>query len=93
MKNIKDGVLIYKLFDKRDAFPFYIVRTHELTGNVHEHVFYRSTSSEFFQIARATLLYEDFLKKSRDLVKRMLNQGASHSKISLCLKEDIQQRP
>ena len=27
---VKDGVFIYKLFDKRDAFPFFIVRMHTL---------------------------------------------------------------
>ena len=63
---IKDGVLIYKLFDKRDACPFYIVRMPDLTGNIPENVFYGSISSEFLRIARATLLYEDFLKKGSE---------------------------
>ena len=79
---IKEGFLVYNLFDKRDVFPFYIVRVHDLSGNIPEHVFYDSIS-EFFRIALATLPYEDFLAKSSDLTSRMLKQG------SLCVKKTI----
>ena len=78
---IKDGIFIYKLFDKRDAFPFSIVRMPVLSANLPEHVFYGAISSEFLRIARATLLYDEFLLKSKELCKRMLNQGACEAKM------------
>ena len=49
----------------------------DLSGNIPEHVFYGSISSEFLRIARATLRYDDFLPKVRELIIRMLKQGAS----------------
>ena len=53
-----------------------------LEGNIPEHVFYGSIYSELLRIARASLLYDDFLSKSRTLKDRMLNQGASKSKFA-----------
>ena len=79
---IQNGIFTYKLFDKRDNFPFSIVRMPNLEGNIPEHVFYGSIYSELLRIARASLLYDDFLSKSRTLKDRMLNQGASKSKFS-----------
>ena len=79
--SIKDDIFEYKLFDKRDNFPFFIVRMPDLSGNIPEHVFYGSISSELLRIARATLLYDDFLPKARNLFSRMLNQGAMVNKI------------
>ena len=58
---IEDGTYVYKLFDKRDDFPFFIVRMPDLSGNIPSHVFYGSVMSEFLRIARCTLRYEDFL--------------------------------
>ena len=73
---IVDGIFVYKLFDKRDTFPFFIVRMPDLSGNLPEHVFYGSISSELLRIARATLQYGDFLLRARELKRRMLKQGA-----------------
>ena len=73
---IKDGIFVYKLFDKRDNFPFFIVRMPDLAGNIPSHVFYGSFMSEILRIARATLLYEDFVIKAKELIQRMVRQGA-----------------
>ena len=78
---IVDGIFVFKLYDKRDNFPFFIVRMPDLSGNLPEHVFYGSISSEILRIARATLNYDDFLPKAKDLISRMLKQGASLNKI------------
>ena len=48
---IRGGLAIYKLFDKRDNFPFFIVRMPDLGGNIPSHVFYGSVMSEFLRIA------------------------------------------
>ena len=74
---IKDDIFLYKRFDKRDDFPFFIVRMPDLGGNIPSHIFYGSVMSEILRIARATLLYQDFLIKCKELFHRMLNQGAS----------------
>ena len=37
--NIVDGKFVYKLFDKRNAFPFFIVRMPDYSGNIPAHVF------------------------------------------------------
>ena len=76
-----NGIFVYKLFDKRDNFPFFIVRMPDLSGNIPSHIFYGSVMSEFLRIARATLLYTDFLPKAMDLYKRMINQGGSKDQL------------
>ena len=90
---IKNGMFVYKLFDKRDAFPFHIVRMPDLSGNIPEHVFYGSISAEFIRIARATLLYEDFLIKSKELTARMTKQGATDMKIRRCIDKSFNRHP
>ena len=74
---LKDGIFIYKLFDKRDAFPFFIVRMPNKSSNIPSTTFYGAIMSEFLRIARNTLLYTDFLPRARDLYKRMLSQGGN----------------
>ena len=73
---VVDGIFVYKLFDKRDDFPFDIVRMPDLSGNIPQHVFYGSVMAEFLRIARASLLYKDFIPRAKSLYSRMCNQGA-----------------
>ena len=86
---IQDGMFIYKLFDKRDDFPFSIVRMPDLSGNIPDHVFYGSVMSEFLRIARATLLYCDFVPKAKTLLNRMVNQNGDKNMILLQLKKAV----
>ena len=53
----------------------------DLSGNLPLHVFYGSVLSETLRIARASLFYEDFLVKTRELYVRMMAQGASKTKL------------
>ena len=87
--SIQDGIFVHKLFDKRDNFPFFIVRMPDLGGNIPSHVFYGSVMSEFVRIARSTLLYSDFLPVARSLFKRMLNQGGSQVKLLNQIKKAL----
>jgi len=86
---IEDGVFVYKLFDKRDEFPFSIVRMPDLSGNIPDHVFYGSVMSEFLRIGRATLFYRDFLPKAKELLHRMVNQNGDKHMLLLQLKKAI----
>ena len=90
---IRDGIAIYKLFDKRDNFPFFIVRMPDLGGNIPSHVFYGSVMSEFLRIARSTLLYPDFLPVATSLFKRMHNQGGSQFKLLNQIKKALDRHP
>ena len=90
---IRGGLAIYKLFDKRDNFPFFIVRMPDLGGNIPSHVFYGSVMSEFLRIARSTLLYSDFLPVARSLFKRMLNQGGSRVKLLNQIEKALNRHP
>ena len=73
---ISEGIFIYKLFDKRDAFPFSIVRMPYTSSNIPETIFYSAMVGEFLRIAHSTLLYKDFLPKVSELIHRLNNQGA-----------------
>ena len=73
---IREGEFVYKLFDKRDAFPFSIVRMPFIDSNIPQSIFYSTLVGEFLRVARSTLKLHDFLVKAKDLCKRMTNQGA-----------------
>ena len=88
-----DGEFVYKLFDKRNDFPFFIVRMPDLNGNIPSHVFYGSIMSEFLRIARCTLRYSDFLPSAINLYKRMISQGGSASSILRQIEKAINRHP
>ena len=88
--SIIDGRFIYKLFDKRDEFPFFIVRMPHMDSNIPRSIFYSALVGEFLRIGRSTLLVTDFLPKAADLVKRMIKQGANQKTASRMLKKIIE---
>ena len=64
----KDGVFVYKLFDKRDDFPFFIV--HMLKS-----ICYCALVGEFLRVAHSSLLYNNFNEEAMKLLNRMKVQG------------------
>ena len=86
---IKDGIFVYKLFDKRDAFPFSIVRMPHIDSNIPESIFYSSFVGEFLRIARSTLLFEDLKDKAKVFIARMRSQGANDVKLDRSLRRII----
>jgi hypothetical protein len=86
---IEDGQFVYKLYDKRDAFPFSIVRMPYLCSNIPKNIFYSSLAGEFLRIARATLRFSDFKAKAVTLVQRMLNQGGRKEFVKKCLLKTV----
>ena len=74
--SILNKIFVYKLFDKRDDFPFSIVKMPFLSSNIPYNIFYNTISSEILRIARCSLFYTDFLEKARTLCARMKRQGA-----------------
>ena len=90
---IVDGIFIYKLFDKRDEFPFSIVRMPDLSGNLPSFIFYGSIMSEFLRIARCTRLISDFLPRAKSLVNRMVSQGGNKPLILKQIKKAVSRHP
>ena len=78
---VENGQFVYKLFDKRDSFPFHIVRMPFKSSNIPAYIFYGSVLSEYLRIARATLRFIDFIPKIVTFVSRMIRQGGKISKI------------
>ena len=80
---IKEGLFVYKLFDKRDAFPFSIVRMPYVSSNIPESIIYSAMVGEYLRIARSTMLYENFLPKTRELIHKLSNLPNTIQMISL----------
>ena len=76
---IEDRRFIYKLYDKRDDFPFFIVRMPHMSSNIPQSIFYSALVGEFLRIGRSTLRFQDFLPKAKELLDRMKAQGAKSS--------------
>ena len=90
---IQDGIFVYKLFDKRDAFPFSIVRMPYTSSNIPETIFYSAMVGEILRIAHSTLLYVDFLPKASELIRRLNNQGAKRHISSRNLRKIVHRHP
>ena len=90
---ITEDIFVYKLFDKRDDFPFSIVRMPYISSNIPESIFYSAMVGEFLRIARSTLLFTDFLTKTRELIHRLKNQGAIQHTTIRHLRKIIQRHP
>ena len=73
---IHEKVFSLKLYDKRDAFPFSIVRLPFLSNNMPSRVFYATLGGELLRIARCTTNVNDFCNSCQSLVDRVYNQGA-----------------
>ena len=90
---IENGIFNYKLFDKRDDFPFSIVRMPDLSGNIPSFIFYGSIMSEFLRIARCTRQVEDFLPRAEALCSRMVSQGGSKNVVLKQIRKAISRHP
>ena len=79
--SINDDIFVYKQFDKRDSFPFDIVRMPHKDSNIPSNIFYSTILSEYLRMARTTLRFDDFLPRVISLVRRMISQGGNCHKI------------
>ena len=73
---VKDRIFSAKLFDKRDAFNFSVVRMPYKCSNMPSKMFYSAISAEVLRICRATSNYDFFIESVRKIVHRMRKQGA-----------------
>ena len=90
---VEENQFAYKLYDKRDAFPFSIVRMPYLYSIIPTKIFYSALIGEFLRIARATLYLSDFEPKAIDLGKRIVNQGGDRKCVEKYILKIIRRHP
>ena len=73
--SVENKMFVYKLFDKRDAFPFSIVRMPHFSSNIPSFIFYGAFKAEVLRVAKNTMRYCDFIPPLKALLQRMINQG------------------
>ena len=78
---INGGEFVYKLYDKRDEFKFFVVHMPDRSSDIPSCIFYGTIMSEIIRIVRSALLLDDLVPRIGALVIRMLNQGADRWKI------------
>ena len=83
---LKDQQFNVKLFDKRDAFPFDIVRMPHRNSNIPSRIFYSSIGAEILRIARTSSNCKSFQESSKKLLSRMFKQGAIKERVIKTLK-------
>ena len=80
---IKDGKFYFGLFDKRDSFPFSILRMPGKSSNVPSGIVYSAIGAESLRTARASNIPESFSTAIKALISRMSSQGISIGKINI----------
>ena len=85
LKNI-NGHVDVKLYDKRDNFPFSIVRLPFSSSNIPSAIFYNCVGAEILRIGRVSSTLENFEIAAKELLIRALNQGGKRVKLERVLK-------
>lgn len=67
-------MFVFKLFDKRNDFSFFLVRMPYINSNVPKLVFYSTLVGELLIIGRISLFYIDFDEKLKEMLNRMKAQ-------------------
>ena len=82
---IKDGKFHFGLFDKRDSFPFSIVKIPDKSSNIPSSIVYSAIGAELLRIARASNNPESFSTAIKPLIAHMSKQVVSIGKIKSCI--------
>ena len=84
--SIVDNQFCTKLFDKRDTFPFSIVRMPYKCSNIPSAIFYSSFGAEILRINRASTIKDDFIFSAKSLLIRVTKQGADKAQLVNVIK-------
>ena len=87
MINIRDDKFVISLYDKRNTFPFSIVRMPYLESNIPSKMFYSAFGSEILRFARNTSDFNLFKVNTKCLIERMLKQGGKNSILNNVLRK------
>ena len=83
----KDGVLCYKLYDKRDDFDFTIVNFPFICSNIPSNPAYGVYISQLVKYSRVCMFYKDFRERHLELVRRLQAQGFTIPRLKRALKK------
>ena len=83
--SIKGRSFETSLYDKRDSFPFSIVRMPYKSSNIPSKIFNASIGAEILRIGRASTTSLSFFN-AKPVIHRMMKQGANARGISKILK-------
>ena len=83
-----NGHVDVKLYDKRNNFPFSIVRLPFSCSNIPSAVFYNCIGAEILRIGRVSSTFENFKTDGKELLDRALKQGAKKVKLERLLKRN-----
>ena len=86
---INDDRVTSKLYDKRDAFKFSVVRLPYICSNIPLKMYYATIGAEILRIGKATSEYSFFLESVSTLLRRMKKQGADGPGIKKILRKMI----
>ena len=78
----EDGKFIVGLLDKRDHFPFRIVRTPCKSSNLPSNIFYSGIRAETLPNAKANNNINSFYSSVKPLIHKIVKQGAQNDKLS-----------
>ena len=87
--SVQDGKFDHKLYDKRDAFNFSIVRFPFKESNIPSKMFHSTIGAEIIRICRATSSYTSFLQCCKPFISRMKRQGANECSIKNVINKFI----
>ena len=78
---IENNTLNYKIYDKRDKFPFPIVNFPNLMGNIQRIHSYGTFTAQLIRYARGCKFFKDFKFRTQLLSDRLIKQGFKKSKL------------
>ena len=84
---INNNTFQVSLYDKRDSFPFTIVRMPYHSSNMPSKIFYSSLGAEILRIGKANNNSCSFYNSARIIVQRMIKQGGKITNITKTLKK------
>ena len=84
---VKNGKFDLKLYDKRDAFNFSIVRFPFKESNIPAKMFHSTIGAEVLRICRATSSYASFIQCCQPFIARMTRQGATKRSIQCVVRK------
>ena len=81
-----NGHIDVKLYDKRDNFPFSIVRLLFTSSNIPSRMFYNCVGAEILRIGRVSSSTPNFIDAAKSLIDRAKKQGGKDFKLENVLK-------
>ena len=82
---IEDGKFHFGLFNKRDLFPFSIVKMPDKSSNIPSTIVYSAIGPKTLRIARVSNNLESFSTAIKPLIACMSSPGVSIGKINSCI--------